>query len=35
MTSGNGERNPRGMKNLVVVLVAAIIAAYLVFLWLN
>ena len=35
MTTGNGERNTRGMMNLVAALVAAIVAAYLVFLWLN
>ena len=35
MTSGGSDRNTRGMLNLVIVLVAAVLAAYLVFLWLN
>jgi hypothetical protein len=35
MTTGNGRRSARGMMNLVGILVAASVAAYLVFLWLN
>lgn len=35
MTTGNEERNVRGMVNLVGALAAAVLAAYLVFLWLN
>lgn len=35
MTTGDGERNMRGMVSMVGALVAAVLAAYLVFLWLN
>ena len=35
MTTGNGERNLRGMASLAGALAAAVLAAYLVFLWLN
>ena len=35
MTSGGSERNTRGFLNLVIILVAGVVAAYLVFLWLN
>jgi hypothetical protein len=35
MTTGNGERNLRGMASMMGALVAAVLAAYLVFLWLN
>jgi len=35
MTTGGSDRNTRGMLNLIVVVVAAVLAAYLVFLWLN
>ncbi len=35
MTTEKGERNTRGLLNLVLVLIAAVLSAYLVFLWLN
>jgi len=35
MTSENGERNTRGMLNLIGIIAGAVGAAYLVFLWLN
>jgi hypothetical protein len=35
MTTGGSDRNARGFLNLVVILLAAVVAGYLVFLWLN